>query len=78
MGGWQWAQCRCLWRHGLLLANDPHRRLWHSLNLPAAAVAAYAASALAITSSLGVNTANLAAAAAAARRANNGVPPLDS
>ena len=28
------AQCLCLWRHGLLLVNDPRRRLWHSLNLP--------------------------------------------
>ena len=28
------AQCLCQRRHGLLLGNDPHRRLWHSLSLP--------------------------------------------
>jgi len=27
-------QCLCPRRHGLLLGNDPHRRLWHSLSLP--------------------------------------------
>ena len=38
-----WAQCPCFrsWqrRHCLLLGNDPHRRLWHCLNLPGAAAA---------------------------------------
>ena len=40
-----WEQCLCLClgpvgSHRLLLANDPHRRLWLSLNLPGATAAA--------------------------------------
>ena len=75
-------KCPIKWSHRLLLANDPHRRLWLSLNLlgsAAAAAAALAASALALatpavaatalalTTAAALGTAALAASALCAR-----------
>eukprot|EP00900_Chrysochromulina_parva_P006459 jgi/Chrpa1/15814/Chrysochromulina_OHIO_Genome00014665-RA len=45
------AQCLCPWRHLLLLVNDPHRRLWHSLNLPSTPATDTALTAAALTAS---------------------------
>ena len=45
---WIGAQClRRRRRHGLLLGNVPHRRLWHTLNLPGTAPTAAIATAIA-------------------------------
>jgi len=50
------AQCLGQWRNGLLLGNDPHRLLWHRLNL-------FGAAATATIVALSVATLALAAAA---------------
>ena len=42
-------QCLCLCGHCLLLAHDPHRRHWHSLNLPSTPASAALAAATAIS-----------------------------
>ena len=47
------------------MVNDPHRRLWHSLNLPGAATATAAPAALA-AATIALAAAALAAAALAA------------
>jgi hypothetical protein len=83
-----WEQCLCLClgpvgSHRLFLANDPHRRLWLSLNLPGAATLAAAfaltATALAITATaLALAAAALALALAASPLALTAAPPSGS
>ncbi len=70
-----WGQCLCLDLGGsqrLLLANDPHRRLWHSLNLPGAATLAAALALTATALALAAATLALTAAAVALAAATSG------
>ena len=80
------AQCLCLWRHCLLLADDPHRRLWHSLNLPSTpAFAAITASFAALTaatltatsaSALPLATRALTSSCSSSTSVSTGAPPV--
>ena len=60
------AQCLGQWRNGLLLGNDPHRLLWHRLNLFGAAATATIVALSAATLALAAAALTLATSATSA------------